>query len=165
MWQPSWYSMPSFNWKIRSWKLQEEGYQKQWISYSRLELLFGRTLYLTTWLQVRTPAGWWLDASILILVRLHHDTLVCLCPHCTIILLLFDLHIVSCLFSKKKSKSYYDLLERLFLACLRNPKALEIVPSKKKVPTAYHFLCMCKCLFYEQLGTWSPCLQKKRKTY
>jgi hypothetical protein len=24
---------------------------------------------------------------------------------------------------------------------------------------------MCKCLFYEQLGTWSPCLQKKRKTY
>lgn len=47
-------------------------------------------------------------------MRLHHDTLFCFCRHGTIILLLFDLHIVSCFFIyKKKSKSYYGLLERL----------------------------------------------------
>lgn len=116
MWQPSWYSMPSFNWKIRSWKLQEEGYQKQWISYRPARIVVWEDSlpnYLIT--GKNTCSGWWLDASILILVRLHHDTLVCLCPHgtITIILLLFDLRIVSCFVFQKKSKSYYDLLERL----------------------------------------------------
>lgn len=106
---------------------------------------------------------------------MHHDTLVCLRPHGTIILLLLDLQIMSCFFfSKEKIEAILWPVRTALLAFLRNPKAFEIVPTaslplsqkKKFQQPITHYVCMCKFLFYEQLETWSPCLQeKRRKTY
>jgi hypothetical protein len=94
---------------------------------------------------------------------------------CALILLLLDLQIMSCFFfQRKKSKPYYDLLERLswpFWGIQKHLKLfqrrLSLSHQKKKFQQPItHYVCMCKFLFYEQLETWSPCLQeKRRKTY